>query len=303
MNDESADADSEILKRGVHRLAVAADHIRLNQGLILARMNQALESPDLKDYEFKVFSQWGEDGIIQRLTAVVPIAQKTFIEFGVEDFSESNSRFLLLKDSWRGFVIDGSSANIKKLKKSELYWRSDLTAVHARITRENINGLLAQSGFDEDLGLLSIDLDGIDYFVLEAIDAFRPRILICEYNALFGPDRAITVPYDAAFARTEKHFSNLYWGASLGAIAGLAGRRGYRLVGTNSAGNNAFFVREDLMDSRLRALGVAEAFTPPSFRESRDEQGKLTHLNAAEGLALIRGLLVLNVETGALEPL
>jgi hypothetical protein len=303
MSDEVPQFDAQALLRGLNQLAVRADEIKLNQGRVLARMNQQLESAELKDYEFKVFSQWGEDGIIQRLTAVVPLAHRTFIEFGVEDFSESNGRFLMMKDNWRGFVIDGASANIKKLRKAPYFWRHDLNAVHARITRENIEALLAQSGFDADLGLLSIDLDGVDYFVLEAIEAFRPRILICEYNALFGPDRNVTVPYDPQFARTQAHPSNLYWGASLGAMTSLAGRKGYALVGANSAGNNAFYVRRELMDARLRELTVQQAYTPASFRESRDEQGRLTCLGAAEALALIRGLPVLDIDTGRVGPL
>ena len=303
MSDDAPPIDALALQRSVNQLAVRADQIQLNQGLILSRMNEAIESTELQDYEFKVFSQWGEDGIIQRLVKVTPIAEPTFIEFGVEDFHESNCRFLLMKDNWRGFVIDGSSANIKALKKAPFFWRRQLQALHARVTRENIEALLAQSGFGPDLGILSIDLDGIDYFVLEAIESFQPRILICEYNALFGPERAITTPYDPSFVRTEKHASNLYWGASLGAMAGLAARKGYVLVGANSAGNNAFFVRRDLLSPRLREQSVAEAFRPACFRESRDEQGRLTHLDAEAGLALIRGLPVLNVDRGEIEPL
>jgi hypothetical protein len=299
----SGEIDFEALARGVYQLGVRADEIKLNQGLMLARMNEGLASPRLRDHEFKVFSQWGEDGIIQRLTRVVDIAHRTFIEFGVEDFSESNCRFLMSKDYWRGFVIDGSSANIKKIRKAAFHWRHGLAARHATITRENINALLAESGFDHDLGLLSIDLDGNDWFVLEAIEAWRPRILVCEYNALFGPGRKITVPYDPGFQRTRAHPSNLYWGASIAALAELAGRKGYLLVGGNAAGNNAFFVRRDLMNDRLETLTPAEAWASPCFRESRDEQGRLTHLSPEEGSALIVGLPVLNIETGQIEPL
>jgi hypothetical protein len=303
MSDDVPQFDAQALLRGVNQLAARADEIKLNQGRILARMNQQLESADLKDYEFKVFSQWGEDGIIQRLTSVVPIAQRAFIEFGVEDFSESNCRFLMMKDGWRGLVIDGASASIKRLKKASWFWRHDLKALHARITRENIEELLAQGGFDADLGLLSIDLDGVDYFVLEAIERLRPRILVCEYNALFGSERNITVPYDAAFDRTAAHHSNLYWGASLGAMTAMAARKGCALVGTNSAGNNAFYVRRDLLNGRLRELSVDQAFTPAGFRESRDAEGRLTHLGADEGLALIKGLPVLDIDSGRIEPL
>ncbi len=137
--------------------SVRIDDIKMSQGLMLSESMAVKESKHLKDYEFKVFSQWGEDGIIQHLTSVLEIENKTFIEFGVEDFFESNCRYLMMKDNWIGFVIDGSASNIDRLKEAEFYWRYDLTALNSFITRENINELLAKSGFDEDLGILSID--------------------------------------------------------------------------------------------------------------------------------------------------
>jgi hypothetical protein len=250
-----------------------------------------------------VFSQWGEDGIIQHLCKCVEIENRTFVEFGVESFVEANCRFLLMKDNWSGFVIDGSERNIRSLKHSYFFWRFGLQAVDAFITRENINKLLERSGFDEDLGILSIDLDGNDYYVLEAITGFKPRILICEYNAVFGDTRKISVPYDPAFQRTKGHYSNLYFGASLAALTHLAGRRGYSLVGTNRAGVNAFYVRNDLLTPKLQALSSVDAYSPSLARESRDRDGNLTYVGGDDRLKLIRGLPVFNVETNAAETL
>ena len=279
------------------------DELKVSQGVLLAGLNERKHSTNLKHYEFKVFSQWGEDGIIQRLANVIEIKEKTFIEFGVEDFSESNCRFLLMKDNWSGFVIDGSARNISRLKQSDVYWKHDLSAVDAFITKDNINDLLAKSRFGKELGILSIDLDGNDYYVLEAIEFFSPRILICEYNAVFGVSRRISVPYDPSFVRGEKHFSCLYYGASLGAIKHAAMKKGYSLVGTNTAGNNAFFVRNDLLNDKVAVLDCEEAFTPSKFRESRDHEGRITFISGDARLDLIKGLPVLNVETGAMEEL
>jgi hypothetical protein len=276
---------------------------RINQGVILSRLNRALVSTKLSDYEFKVFSQWGEDGIIQRLTDAVEIPNKTFIEFGVEDFMESNCRFLMTKDNWRGFVIDGSAANIERLRSSDFYWKHDLNAVAAFITKDNINQLLAESGFDVDLGLLSVDIDGNDYYVLDAIDGFRPRILVCEFNNVFGGERKISVPYDPQFRRMEKHHSGLYFGASLPAMALLAERRGYSLVGINSAGCNAFFVRNDLMNPHLEVWNASNLYAPSAIRESRGPAGELTFVGGKRRLDLIRGLPVYNVETQTIEAL
>jgi len=279
------------------------DALQLNCGRILAAQNNSREELDLQSYEFKIFSQWGEDGIIQRLIRVVPIKYQTFIEFGVEDFSESNCRFLLMNNNWRGFVVDGSQKKIRRLRASHYFWKHQLEAESIFLNVQNINAVLARSGFDEDLGILSVDVDGIDYYLIKEISGFRPRILICEYNAVFGPSRKISVPYDPYFARPEKHFSHLYFGASLAALHFVAEQKGMSLVGTNQAGVNAFFVRNDLLGKSLRKLTPEEAFTDSMARESRDSDGNLSFIGGRDRQNLIRGLPVLNVESGILEDL
>lgn len=283
------------------KINVILDEIRINQGIVLSALNENKKSQNLRDYEFKIFSQWGEDGILQYLTKAVEIKNKTFIEFGVEDFFESNCRFLLMKDNWRGFVIDGSSTNIDRLKKSYFYWKHHLVGIDAFITKENINDLLATSGFDEDLGILSIDVDGNDYFIYEAINFFKPCILICEYNSVFGATRKISVPYEPGFIRTNKHYSNLYWGASLPAMTHLANKKGYSLIGTNTACCNAFYVRNDLLNNNVEVLSVEQAYSPSHYRESRNENGDLTYITAEERLKVIKGLPVFNVEKNVIE--
>ncbi len=276
---------------------------RIGQGRILTELNRTKPVQPLSDSEFQVFSQWGEDGIIQRLIQHVPMRHKTFIEFGVEDFVEANCRFLMINNHWRGYVLDGSQARIAQLQKAEWLSRYELRAACEMITRENINGLLQASGFDEDLGLLSIDVDGIDYWLFEALTTYSPRILVVEYNSLFGPTRKIAVPYDASFTRRDKHYSELYFGASLAAWNHLAEARGYALVGAESAGVNAFFVRRDVMGSLLQPVAVEEAYVVSNVRQSRDRNGRLDLLLRGAREATIAGLPVVNVETGALERL
>jgi hypothetical protein len=291
------------IARGVDATRREIENLKFNQGRIWSRLDESNHSPDLGTHEFQVFSQWGEDGIIQHLSRRIPITHKTFIEFGVEDFHESNCRFLMMKDGWRGMVMDGSSDNIARIETADFHWRHDLRAIFAFITRDNINELLRRSDFPEDLGILSVDLDGNDYHVLRAIEGFQPRILICEYNAVFGAERAISVPYDPAFQRTKAHYSNLYWGASLAALTLEAERRGLSLVGTNSAGNNAFFVRRDLLGPGLLARTPLEAFTPALYRESRDQNGNLSYMRSPDRLKILQGLPVINVSTGSNETL
>ncbi|HLW35875.1 MAG TPA: hypothetical protein VKS98_09465 [Chthoniobacterales bacterium] len=234
----------------------------------------------LRDAEFKVFSQFGDDGIIQNLIHRLAPLPDSFVEFGVENYRESNTRFLLLNNNWRGLILDGDEKCIRQIKDNEIYWRHTLTAQCAFITRENINGLLRDAGFVGEIGLLSIDIDGNDYWVWERIDAIDPAIVIVEYNSVFGPDLAVTIPYDPKFVRHHAHYSGQFWGASLPALDLLAQRKGYSLVGCNSAGNNAYFVRNNKIDG-LRALTPGEAFVDARWRDSRDKNGKLTHLTGA----------------------
>jgi hypothetical protein len=245
---------------------------------------------------FKIFSQFDEDGIIQYLISKLPIANKTFIEFGVENYEESNTRFLLLNDHWQGMVLDARPAGIKYIQQDNIYWQYDLQARCTWITRENINMLLHDAGFGEDVGLLSIDIDGNDYWIWEAIQSVRPRIVIVEYNSLFGL-RPIVVPYKEDFERTAAHYSNLYYGSSLGALQHLAQKKGYLLLGSNIWGHNAFFIRADIA-GEFRGLGLREAYVASKFRESRNEAGKLTYARGNDRIKLIEDMPVVQVVTG-----
>ncbi|HEX3386574.1 MAG TPA: hypothetical protein VHS53_15345, partial [Mucilaginibacter sp.] len=185
----------------------------------------------ITSYEFKVFSQWGDDGIIQYLVNRIAIPNKTFIEFGTENYRESNTRFLLVNNNWTGLIMDGSESNAAEIRNSELFWKYDLNVVTAFITRENINDLIRSAGFSKDVGILSIDIDGNDYWVWEAIYCVDPIIVIIEYNSVFGPGNPWTIPYKPDFNRTDAHYSNLYFGASLRSLCDLAEKKGYFFAG------------------------------------------------------------------------
>jgi hypothetical protein len=255
---------------------------------------------NLQEVEFRVSSQWGQDGIIDWLIerAEIPSAAQSFIEFGVEDYRQSNTRFLLQNRNWRGLVMDGHPAVIAAAKSDGLAWRYDLSAVSEFITRENINDLIGSAGFGGEIGLLSIDLDGNDFWVWEALHAVRPIICICEYNAVFGDVHPVCTPYDPHFSRTKAHPSNLYFGASIAALRSLAAKKGYRFVGTNTAGNDAFFVREDYAGRFIESSLQSVRSLPSLFRESRDGAGQNTYIGGVERLRQISGLPVMQVETG-----
>lgn len=243
----------------------------------------------LADAEFRGFSQWGEDGIIDWLVEKLPSIPRTFVEFGVSNYRESNTRLLLCLRNWRGLVMDGSPEHVSDIQSQDVYWRHDLIAQRAFIDRDNINELISKAGFGGDIGLLSIDIDGNDYWVWQAIDVVSPAIVICEYNAVFGDRFPLSVPYQADFQRTRAHFSNLYFGASLRAFVRLGEEKGYTFVGTTSAGCNAFFIRDDFAFRIASTLDEITAF--PSFlRESRDAKGKLTFVGGEQRRKIIQHL-------------
>ena len=267
-------------------------------GALHARHVRGAHFDDPREAEFRVFSQFGEDGILQYLIAQVPIENEVFVEFGVQDYRESNTRFLVEHDNWRGLIMDAGSEHIGFLASDPFGWRHDVLGIEAFITRDNINQLIAGAGIGGDIGLLSVDLDGNDYWVLDAIDVVSPRIMVCEYNSIFGPTEAVTVPYDAAFERGRAHYSHLYWGASIAALHEVAVRKGFTLVAGNSAGNNVFFVRSDVA-GELRSQSPEQAWAASRYRDSRDEEGHLSFVAShRDRLRLIADMPLVDVRSG-----
>jgi hypothetical protein len=272
--------------------------VLINLGKIQAENNKNKKNiKSLEEIEFQVFSQRGEDGVIQYITSEIEIPNKIFVEFGVEDYTESNTRFLLINNNWAGLIIDGSKENVKFIKNDFIYWKYDITAYHSFITKENINELISKYTDCSDIGLLSIDIDGNDYWVWEAIKVIKPRIVVCEYNSAFGKSNKVSIPYHADFDRTKAHYSNLYFGASLPALCYLAEKKGYDFIGTAEAGVNAFFVRKDLSGS-FRKYTALEAFRPSANRDSKDKKGNLTFLPHDQRLSVIKELPVTDVISG-----
>ncbi len=282
----------------INEIVQRVEHLQQAVGRIEARLSlpAKTESKNLHDHEFKVYSQWGEDGIIQYLINSIEIQNKVFVEFGVQDYRESNTRFLLQNNNWSGLVMDSSPEFIQLIRNEPLYFRHNLRAECAFIDKDNINELLERNGIRGDIGLLSVDIDGMDYWVWEAITSVDPRIVICEYDSLLGYDRAVVTPYDKSFDRSKAHYSYLYGGSSIAALTSLATRKGYSLVGSNSNGVNAFFVRNDLVGS-LPVMTPREAYMKAHFRNSQNREGSRTFLGAEEGIKLIADMPLYDVES------
>lgn len=285
------------IRRVFDRFNSLPDRItRVQEALGRIEARQTADCTDPRQTEFRAFSQWGEDGIIQHLVRHVPIERPIFVEFGVENYVESNTRFLLTNNRWSGLVIDGSAENIEYIRRDPIYWANNLKAHQAFITKDNINQLLSSNGISGDIGLLSVDIDGNDYWVWEAIDSVSPRIVVCEYSSQFGPTAEVTTPYDPQFVRDTAHWSKVYYGASISALCSLAQRKGYSLVASNNAGNNIFFVRNDLVGS-LKVLAPASAYRRARFREFHDQNGQLTFDDFETRLHKLRELPLYDLQT------
>ena len=221
----------------------------------------------LRKFEFKIFSQSGEDGILMGIFSRVGTTNKKFMEIGIGNGDECNTANLSINHGWSGLLVDGDDQQV--INARNFYQNfSAVSVTQCFVTTDNINELLIQNRMTGEIDLMSLDIDGNDYWVLEKINVLNPRIVILEYNPTFGPERSITVPYDPNFYRMNYHSSGYYHGASLTALTKLMKKRGYILIGCDSNGYNAFYVREDVAEGIMVEVPPSKAYYPakPRFR-------------------------------------
>jgi hypothetical protein len=275
------------------------------QSGLLARRGLQPRYRSLHDAELRVFSQWGEDGILDLLCDALGLAKPRVLEFGAGDFRECNSRFLAENRSAFVVAVDSREDLPKNIDRTPLSWRTHIKALVRWITPSNAVSIFAEAvQFFEGRApdIFSIDLDGVDYWVTEQLDLTGVRIVVVEYNPLFGPTDAVSVPPSENFDRTTAHASWLYFGASLRAWTHLLGTRGFTFVGSNRQGNNAFFVES----GSIGALPVEPVdlrdlarFTDWNVRESRNPQGRLSYLSGRDRIRVMADAPVTDVVTGA----
>jgi hypothetical protein len=219
--------------------------------------------PDLHDVEFRCYSQSGEDGILLYLFSLLGTESRRALEICAGDCVECNSANLIINHGWGGLLVDGDAGNIARAKefyaRCRTTWVAPPTLVASWITAKNVNSVIRQHGFSYDVDLFSLDLDGNDYWIWREIDCIRPRVVVVEFNSAPGPDRSVTIEYDADF-QLDFEFQPYRCGASLSAFTKLGREKGYRLVGVNSLGFNAFFVRADLRAAMLPTRSPRECF-------------------------------------------
>jgi hypothetical protein len=214
----------------------------------------------LEAFGYRSFSQNDEDGIIEEIFRRIGAHASTFVEFGVGDGLENNSRLLLYR-GWSGLWMEADGATVGKISRAfqaELATKR-LQLLRTLITTDNINALIDSAGLGE-IDLVSIDIDGNDYWIWQAIAA-RPRVVIIEYNAKFRPSLQWVMEYDP-----EHRWNGTdYHGAALQSLANLGRSKGYTLVGCGLAGVNAFFVRDDLVGDWFAEPDVTSLYNPPRF--------------------------------------
>ena len=267
-----------LVRRGRNFLSTSSADIHYPDGvsqLLLQLSYQALKEsgkslPQFSQTGFKVYSQTDEDGILLFIFSIIGTKSKKCIEICAGDGVECNSANLIVNHGWHGLLVDGDA---KLIEKGVKFYRQNSNTrvyppvlVHAWITRDNVNEVLAANEFTGDVDLLSIDMDGVDYWIWEAISCINPRVVVVEFQDILGPSRSYTVPYSDSFNAYE-HPTTAgmpnFCGASLPAFVKLARSRGYRLVGCNRYGYNAFFVKNPLGEQELPEIDIADCFKHP----------------------------------------
>jgi len=228
----------------------------------------------IQDVGFRIHSQYDEDGILLYLFSLIGTTDKRCVEICAGDGIECNCANLIVNHRWTGLLFDGDRLRCDRARK--FYAAHPDTRVwppailQEWITRDNVNDILQEEGFSGGIDLLSLDIDGMDYWIWKAIEQVSPRVVVLEFNHLLGPDKSVTVPYDSGFIAEYGPHGADYAGASLQAFVKLSKEKGYRLVAVNDISTNAFFVRNDIENEWLPEIDPSACFSHPRAQFGMD---------------------------------
>jgi hypothetical protein len=226
-----------------------------NQYLLMKKLLPASEMPSFKDVGFKVYSQFEEDGILLYIFSIIGTTNKRVVEICAGNGFECMAANLIVNHGWFGLLFDGNKELVKR--GSNFFAHNRSTALHppiykcAWLTKDNINQLIEDNGFSGEIDLLSLDMDGNDYYIMEAISVIKPRVIICEINNVIPADLAITIPYKSDYTNFINDNNNEsthpdFVSVSLLAMKKLLNKKGYRLVGSHRFGFNAIFIQNGI---------------------------------------------------------
>ena len=272
-------------------------NLGLNNLLIISEKYDDINN--LAQSECKIFSQNGEDGILDYITTMLKIERPNFIEIGVGAYSEANTRFIYDRFYPKGIIIDSEKDLKNKVLSNINYWKGDLTILEERISSENINNIISKN-CDFNIDIFSLDIDGIDYWIINKLKSNISKIFVAEYNAVFGSTLEVTTPNLKNFDRQEYHYSHLCFGMSLKALINIMKKKNFYFIGTNSVRNNAFFISNDYpIDQYFKNLKVEDTtyYVDSNIRESRDINGKLNYLSGEKKLKEIYDCEVIDLSS------
>jgi hypothetical protein len=288
-----------ILISRIFRNSIDDFKVRIGQAEIAAKKSYHQNFVHLWDAEVKVFSQWGEDGIIEYLCDVIELTKPKMIEFGAGNFTECNSRFLTYNRGASAVLVDGRRDLVKSARRQEIYWKSTIIPITEWIRPSNVNKLIEIA--KKELGgvdIISFDLDGNDYWIMKESDLSGAKVIIVEYNPLFGWKFPVSVKENSNFDRTKAHYSWLFYGASILAFVELLASKGFIFVGSNRVGNNAFFLNKNkVANFPLELPKDLEKYVDWRVRESRDKNQHLDYKSIKEAQESIFDMELINVST------
>jgi hypothetical protein len=228
--------------------------------------------PNFNDVGFRKYSQFEEDGILLYIFSLIQPANRTCVEICAGNGRECMVTNLIINHGWWGHLFDGDEKNVTDGRRFFANNKDTFAAPpqfnHAWITAENVNDLIAKSGAQGEIGLLSLDIDGMDYWVWKAVNVIQPQVFLCEIHNQIPPDKALTVPYKSDFACESEDFR----GASLAAMCKLGQQKGYRLVGVHRFGFNAFFMKNGVGENFFPEVTPAQCLNDPLTRRMREER-------------------------------
>lgn len=259
----------------------------LHTSRTLARVNMALSRAQSGNYrnlcaktptswEFCGFSQNGEDGIIDYLCQKIINPNRYFVEIGAADGLENNTAWLAIARKFSGLMIEGSPQLAARAARAIPNYNLGVKVLNCFVDKNNIQMVLKECLY-QNPDLFSLDIDGVDYYILQAMltAGFRPKIIVVEYNSAFGPDKALTVPYQEQFDYTHADPSGLYYGVSVTAWRKYLEKAGYRFVSVDSNGVNAFFIDPNCFSAEF-ITHLTPKFFAENFYQRQKFQGDWT---------------------------
>ena len=273
-----------MIGRLLNYLLDVRDLLRINIALSKGAAMMHARSIDLKypaTWEFSGFSQNGEDGILDVLRKQLLGSNRYVVEIGAADGIENNSGWLLVAEKYNGLLIEGCAKLVERARRTVVRYSIGAECQNMFVTRESVAEIYALA-FHHDPDVFSLDIDGNDYYIAEALltSGFRPKIFVVEYNSVFGPERSITIEYKSDFVFTQEHPTHLYYGVSITAWRKLFDRYDYRFVTVDRNGVNGFFVDPQCFDAmfldNVCGLEFAEnRYQYTKFRKSWERQFEL----------------------------